>query len=299
MHFKQILVQFFQLLLLLILLLSPSQLPAQTPPGSDIFLIPLNTDGKSLTFGEPRNITARPGYDNQPAFTPDGGGVLYVSIREDGQADIYRYDITSGKTMQVTATAESEYSPTIMPGGAYFSCVRVEGDGTQRLWRFDLSGQNPKVLLEEVTGVGYHGWGDETTVGMFIVGEPHWFCLADIASGRADSLAAHVGRSIHLIPGRRALSFPQQSGENQWQIMQLNLDTREVTPLAQALPGSQDYVWTPEGAILMAQENRLYRWTEVGKQWELLQEFAQENMAALFRLALSPDRHYLSVVAGE
>lgn len=296
MRFKPILAQFFQVLLLLLL---STHLPAQTPPGSDIFLIPLSAEGKSLTFGEPRNITARPGYDNQPAFTPDGSGVLYVSIREDGQADIYRYEIASGKTVPVTATAESEYSPTIMPGGAYFSCVRVEGDGTQRLWRFDLNGQHPKVLLEEVTGVGYHGWGDETTVGMFIVGEPHWFCLADIASGQADSLATNVGRSIHPIPGRRALSFPQQSGENQWQIMQLNLDTREITPLTPALPGSQDYIWTPDGTILMAQENRLYRWTEVGKQWGLLQEFPQEGMAALYRLALSPDRRWLAVVAGE
>lgn len=297
MRFKLLLSQFFQVLVML--LLSSTLLPAQTPPGSDIFLIPLSAEGKSLTFGEPRNITARPGYDNQPAFTPDGSGVLYVSIREDGQADIYRYDIASGKIAQVTATAESEYSPTIMPGGKYFSSVRVEADGTQRLWRFDLNGKNPQVLLEEVTGVGYHGWGDETTVGMFIVGEPHWFCLADIASGRADSLAANIGRSIHPIPGRRALSFPQQSGENQWQIMQLNLDTREITPLTPALPGSQDYVWTPDGTILMAQENRLYRWTEVGKQWALLQEFPQENMAELFRLALSPDRRYLAIVAGE
>lgn len=292
-------IQCLQALCLLVLLFLYTHLPAQTPPGSDIFLIPLSAEGKSLTFGEPRNITARPGYDNQPAFTPDGSGVLYVSIREDGQADIYRYDIASGKTVPVTATAESEYSPTIMPGGKYFSSVRVEADGTQRLWRFDLNGENPQVLLEEVTGVGYHGWGDATTVGMFIVGEPHWFCLADIASGRADSLTANVGRSIHPIPGRRALSFPQQAGEHLWNIMQLNLDTREITPLTQALPGSQDYVWTPDGTILMAQGNRLYRWGEVGKQWELLREFAQEGMAALLRLALSPDRRYLAVVAGE
>src|SRR5258708_16942898 len=46
-----------------------------------------------VSVGVPVNVTARPGYDNQPFFLPNGRAFLYTSIREDSQADIYRYDI--------------------------------------------------------------------------------------------------------------------------------------------------------------------------------------------------------------
>src|SRR5690606_22657655 len=41
---------------------------ADAPPGTDIWVAPLHVDGAGVTVGEARNITARAGYDNQPAF---------------------------------------------------------------------------------------------------------------------------------------------------------------------------------------------------------------------------------------
>lgn len=74
-------------------------------------------------------------YDNRPAFTPDGTGLLFTSTRGGGtQTDISRYDIMSGETMRVTSTPESEYSPTVTPDEAHVSVIRVEADGTPRLW---------------------------------------------------------------------------------------------------------------------------------------------------------------------
>src|ERR1043165_5982756 len=94
---------------LFVLALVAGSLGAQRAPQPepDIYLIPLNP-GPSL--GRPINITRRAGYDNQPSFTPDGRSVLYTSTREDGQSDIYRYDIAAQTTARVTSTPESEYS---------------------------------------------------------------------------------------------------------------------------------------------------------------------------------------------
>ena len=58
----------------------------------------------------------------------------------------------------MTETVESEYSPTPLPAADGFSTVRVEQDGTQRLWAFDSSGGAPRLLLETIQPVGYHGW---------------------------------------------------------------------------------------------------------------------------------------------
>ncbi|MEK6597058.1 MAG: hypothetical protein AABY91_01900, partial [Gemmatimonadota bacterium] len=59
----------------------------QAPPSTDIWLI--RWGGKA---SDARNLTDRPGYDNQPSFSPDGRWVLYSSER-NGQTEIYRYDL--------------------------------------------------------------------------------------------------------------------------------------------------------------------------------------------------------------
>ncbi|HEV2765048.1 MAG TPA: hypothetical protein VGV38_18850, partial [Pyrinomonadaceae bacterium] len=119
---------------------SPSPTPTPAPPPStDIFLVEVVSRGSLWRFGRPRNVTAREGYDNQPHFEPGGGALLYTSIREDRQADIYRFDVRPGGAQtRVTATREDEYSPTPMPGGRFISVVRVEADKTQRLWKIPL-----------------------------------------------------------------------------------------------------------------------------------------------------------------
>ncbi|HEY2163027.1 MAG TPA: hypothetical protein VGH04_03515, partial [Gemmatimonadaceae bacterium] len=84
------------------------------PPATDIFLAPLSitsTDGRPV-IGKAVNVTSRPGYDNQPAFTPDSKSMLFTSIHEDGQSDIYRYDLGTKTIARVTSTPESEYSAT-------------------------------------------------------------------------------------------------------------------------------------------------------------------------------------------
>ena len=68
-------------------------LQANAPPATDIYVADLRTVGRKLTVATPVNVTKRPGYDNQPFFLPSGHAFLYTSIREDGQADIYRYDL--------------------------------------------------------------------------------------------------------------------------------------------------------------------------------------------------------------
>lgn len=65
----------------------------QGPPATDIYLADLRVARGRVTVDAPVNVTARPGYDNQPFFLPDGRAFLYTSVREDSQADIYRYDI--------------------------------------------------------------------------------------------------------------------------------------------------------------------------------------------------------------
>ena len=159
--------------MLLLVAVAGGGLQAQARPSTDVWVVPMHQTGGEVHFGDPRNVSKRKGYDNQPGFTPDGHAVLYTVIGDDGQADIWRYSLAGGRPRRITVTAESEYSATATPDGRGFSVIRVEADSTQRLWRFPLSGfGGPSLVLERVKPVGYHVWVGEHTLVLFVLGRP-------------------------------------------------------------------------------------------------------------------------------
>ncbi|UCG87038.1 MAG: PD40 domain-containing protein [Gemmatimonadota bacterium] len=277
----------------------PAAALAQGVPGSDIFLVSVDEKNGVLEFGKPANITDRDGYDNQPSFTPDGRSILYTSNRE-GQTDIYRYYIRTGATRQVTQTRpESEYSPAVIPSGNAFSVVRVESDSTQRLWQFGIDGGSPRVVLTQVKPVGYYAWGNDHMLGVFVLADSaiplSTLRLADTRSGRATIVAYNVGRSLHKVPGRNAISFTHRLPEL-W-IKEIDLDSRAVTPMIELLEGNEFYTWLPDGTALTARESTLFRWDPAGEaEWQAIADFAESGVTGISRLAASPGGDWLAMV---
>ncbi|HVQ30631.1 MAG TPA: hypothetical protein VMV21_13670, partial [Vicinamibacteria bacterium] len=181
----------------------PAPPPAAEPPATDIYLFGLQSRGGQPVLSPPRQVTDHAGYDNQPAFSPDGR-TLYFTSFASGQTDIQRYDLDRGQAEAVARTPESEYSPLPMPGGG-LSVVRAEADGTQRLWRLS-EGQPPELLLPDVKPVGYHAWGDASTLVLFVLGEPPTLQVVDRHQGKPEVVAKDVGRCLRPVPNRRAVA---------------------------------------------------------------------------------------------
>jgi WD40-like Beta Propeller Repeat len=298
-HFKIALSIVVAMLITSIAGLTQSQQQAR-PPGTDIFVVELSERGGRLGAGRPQNITRRPGYDNQPFFMPDGRSVLYTSIREDGQADIYRYDLEKGTTARVTETAEAEYSPTLMPDGKHISVIRVEADSTQRLWKFPLAGGKPSLVLEKTKPVGYHAWVDHKRVVVFILGTPNTLQLVDVATGKADVIASSVGRSIARIPGQPKVSFVHKLSADEWVIKDLDADSLKTGVITKTLSGSEDYAWTQRGDLLMAKGAKLFKLTpKKDGDWQEVADFSSEGVTAITRLAVSPKGNRVAFVANE
>ena len=272
---------------------APALTQAQAPDiGTDIWLARFTASG----LEGPINITARPGYDNQPAFTPDGKGILFTR-RDGNQTDIYLYDFTSRSSAAtpVTRTPESEYSPTVTPDGEAISVIRVEADMTQRLWRFDRKGQNPQLVLRDVKPVGYHAWSSDVLLALFVLGEPNTLQVADSRTGRSRVIAQRIGRSIHRIPGRDTISVLHIEGKTRT-IKELDTKTRRLTPIVRALDSAEgDYAWTPDGAILMSDGKRLMRWKQ-GGEWTEFADLSALGLAGASRMAVSPDGKWLALV---
>jgi hypothetical protein len=277
-----------------IALVAPA-LPAAAQTDTDIYLLDLDQAGARLAVvGAPFTVTDRPGYDNQPAFTPDSRGILYTSIR-DGQADTYRYDLATGRSTRVTATPESEYSPTPIPDTERFSVVRVEADETQRLWSFAADGSDPRLLLPDIAPVGYHAWITPDRLALFVLGDPATLQLAGLTAGAARVVASDIGRAIQPVPGRPAATFTQQV-EGEWWLRELAIETGEARSVVRLLGPDEYHVHTPAGAILAAHGSRIYQLRD-GRRWHEIADLARYGIGALSRLAVSPDGRLLAVVA--
>jgi len=287
------------LVIILIIVFCASSVLSQTAlPATDIYLVDMKMKSGRVEVGKPFKVTEWSGYDNQPMFLPDGKSLLYTSIRDDGQADIYQYTISENVLANVTKTFESEYSATVTPDGKFFSVIRVERDSTQRLWKFPLAGGEPSLVFEKVKPVGYQAWGDANTAALFVLGNPPTLQLADIRTGNAEVVAQSIGRSLHKIPKQEAISFVHKAGENEWLIKRLDLKTRTISTLAKTLPGSEDYAWTPQGILLMGKDAKLFQCDpKKNGEWQEIADFSSAGLKSITRLAVSPKGDRLATVA--
>jgi Tol biopolymer transport system component len=295
----------FDALLLAVLMQAapaPAPQPApQPPPATDVYLAALSpsADG-NIRVGDPENISKNPGYDNQPFFTTNGGSVLFTSMRDGKQTDIYEYPFATRSSRQLTSTSTSEYSPTPAPGGR-ISVIRVEADGTQRLWAFPAAGGDLSLVLNDVKPVGYHAWADDHTLVLFVLGEPATLQVANTTTGKAEVIGQRPGRCLARTPDGN-ISFVQKGAATEpWRIMVLNVATKHAEPLIETLKDREDYAWLPDGRLLMASGAKIFLWGKDSRVsvWQEVADLSSAGIRNITRLAVSPDGKRLAFVADE
>jgi Tol biopolymer transport system component len=280
------------------LLLSASAASAQAP-STDIFLAPLRRVRDSIIVGPAKNITNRPGYDNQPSFTPDSRAILYTSVGADAQSDIWRYDIAAKRTSQLTHTPESEYSATVMPGGRRMSVIRVEKDSTQRLWSFSLDGTDPQILLSAQKPVGYHAWLGPAKLVTFVLGTPATLHVID-SDGSGDTIRARdIGRALQRVPGKNAFSYTHRDSARAYSIMTQPVVGEGEAVVVKAPSDNEYHAWTPDGVLLTVSQGKLLRWNRAidsTSGWIPVADISA-GVKNISRLAVSPDGKWLVFAA--
>lgn len=266
---------------------------------TEIFLTDISkTDGEYIV-GKLKNITNHKGYNNQPSFAPGDKSIFYVSADEGKQTDVYQYNIDNGKSEQITNTNESEYSPTILSNGRYFSTVRVESDGkTQRLWKFGIDGTRPQLISKNIKDVGYHCWIDDTTLALFILGESFTLQLANLTTEETITYAENIGRCIQNIPNKKAISFVEKIDSLNWEIKEMDLESKEIITVVKTLAGCEDYTWTKDGDLLMPCAMELYKYSP-GKDstWIQIADFTKtKGIKSFYRIAINGLQNQIALV---
>ena len=289
------------------------ELSAQQPPATEIYLAPISISKEAITVGAAKNATNNPAYDNQPGFLPDSSAFLFSSVRDGKPHDIYRYEIASGAIKQVTSVLEGEYSPTVTPDSKTFSAIRIEEDKTtQRLWRFNLDGSNPQ-LVDKTLKVGYHVWVDATHVAVFVLsdgqGQPNTLQYVDTTTGKAEIIDKSIGRSLHMRPGTKSVSYIAKPAGGAWLVNEFDPNTKKISTITPTLDRVEDCVWLPDGRLLMATGSMLKVWTPGalrqaqgavslpnGGAWTDVKDLGP-GLDRITRMAVSPDGKWLAFVA--
>lgn len=265
-------------------------------PDCDIWLLDIKDSAGQISFHNPKNITNRRGYDNQPAFSPDGKFMLY-SFQKDsaGQTDIYKYDFKTNKHYPFRETASSEYSPTFTPDGKHVSVVMVEKDSTQRLWQFPLTGGGePTCVMKNIAPVGYHTWINKDSVALFILTKPSFTLqIFNIALQKPALVADSVGRCMRM-KGRK-LWFTTRSGRFN-RVFEISFHDKRATLLG--MQESEDYCFYKENQVWSLSENSIVSGFMDSKEGAAeIADLAKFGITKPSRLTVSPDGKKLAVVS--
>lgn len=277
---------------LLLAILAKAQLP-----DTDIFLADIKNDHGIISFSTPVNITHRKGYDNQPYFTPDGKSILYVSVIDTTQSDVYRYDISSKKISRVTDTKESEYSPSLLADGKSISVVRVDKDSGQRFYNLDLKNPFKATVIHGTDSIGYYCWINDSILSMFILGNAMTLQTLNIHTGERKLVASDIGRCLKLSPDKKNLLFVIKQNETEWSLFRMDAVTSLMTKVVQTLKGSEDFAVLPDGTFLMGSDGKLFRYKPGSdKDWEPIADFTT-TIQSFYRISVDSKGSRIAFVA--
>ncbi|MCP9767520.1 hypothetical protein EGI22_06325 [Lacihabitans sp. LS3-19] len=265
------------------------QVAAFSQNGTEIYLLEIQKTSDGFSTINPRNISNRTGYDNQPSFHPKKT-LIYFSSQNNGQTDIWSYNYGSKKLTQITNTEDSEYSPTVTPDEKFLTCiVQRKSNGDQDLVKFSLKDpRKTEIILEsQKTGkIGYHAWSTQSDLIAFVLGEPNTLQQFDLQTKKGKILGTNIGRSLHYIPSKKSFSFVEKDGEN-WKIKLLDPKTGQISMYADALAESDQYnAWDKDGILFGSKNDELFYLKEKSKTWKNVSLPADLQKNKISRIAI-------------
>ena len=201
----------------------------------------LSPDGKTIAFaalgdiylmpvgGKPRNITHDAAYDTDPAWSPDGGTLVYSSDKAGGLLQLFLYDVKSGRERQLTHISTQPICPAFSPDGKRIAYLDVDG-----MWR-----RAGVAVVDVASGAISH-----VHASIFAPGAPTWS-----PDGSRIAVAMVAPYSTRYREGTNQVLTLSSTGtaansDDKWYapVPNLSIDSR----------GGNGPVWSPDGARMAA-----------------------------------------------
>jgi ketosteroid isomerase-like protein len=253
-----------------------------------------------------RNVSNDPGYDNQPAFFPDGKTMVYTS-ETTGLADTglglhaFLVDLDTGARAPLPGARG--FSPTPTADGRNLMMLREGG-----VWLHGLDGEELRALTDTKTA-GYYARFDDRTYVLFMNEKERRIVIYDARAKSLDTMATGANTAPYRVPGQDAVTFvaeepfprPENAeGVTRTQFLRrLDVKARKVTTLA-TIPfatGGQ-HLWTSRGTILMASGPAIYEWSPARPdEWKVVYRAEHPDLQGLSRIAINPKGDHIALVS--
>jgi serine/threonine protein kinase/Tol biopolymer transport system component len=203
-------------------------------------------------------LTAYPGIEAWPTFSPDGNQVAFVwSGEKQDNWDIYVKLIGPGTSLRLTTDPARDLFPSWSPDGRWIAFVRYPEGPKSRLILVSALGGPERVLPEEGIGGGQLSWSPDNK--WIFAGQQSQIVMISAETGERRVVTSPPPGASDLQPavspdGRR-LSF-MRLGTIRWalSVQRLTTDYRpEGEPFEVPLPNLYAYypAWTPDGRDIL------------------------------------------------
>jgi len=268
-------------------------------PETEIHIFDLTLKDGFYTLNNGMNISNNQGYDNQPYFTENSKSVLFVSMRDGKQTDVFEYNLKTKKTTQLTDTPHSEYSPKTMGDTGNVSFVSEGFNPYQSVWQLDKKNNKQSWLLNSKEPVGYYQHNEST--GDVLFWSRYGFSVQYLNIKRNESRFVSgnaIASSPQQILNSGRFSFVHRQSNGEVWIKAFNPKDFSITPIAPIYDANYDYAWAPNGDILRFENNRLSVWPvgNKGEKWKIGQDLTKEFKGKIGRLSVSANGKHIALV---
>lgn len=279
-------------------IITSAALAQQSIPHTDIYLVPIQNEKGTITYGEGIKLNAPGYYSNQPLFSNNSKTLYFTCISDSFKADLFECDLKKFEMKPFLTTPKTaEYSLQYTPDVKSFSFVRVEEDNTtQTLYFYNPKTKETKALSNPGQQVGYYCWNNAQSLMLYLLKGENQFELIRYNLGNGDS------KLIDQNPGRCVWRNAQDGNiyyvnkGNNYKLMQYN-PANEMPGEYEKMPGKiEDFTISSKGDFLCGLDGKLMKLDVVNGEWNELADFSQKPYGKFYRLAISPDGQWLALV---
>jgi hypothetical protein len=245
-----------------------------------------------------KNISNHRGYDNQPAFLPDGASLLFTTEAanlDDTGLGVHavRYDFATGRSTPLPLARG--FSPTPAKDGQIM-LLRQGG-----VWLHDARGKLLRALTDTKEAGYFYRFEDDRWV-LFMNDKDRRIVLYDPVTHALETMITGAITAPYRVPGDRAVTFVVQTkvaDKDTLTLHRLDVDTKRVTTLATIpFPTGGHHVWTPRGTIFIASANTIHEWDpRRPTEWPIVYRFDDPDLQGITRIALSPAADRIALVS--
>ncbi|HEX4561045.1 MAG TPA: Ig-like domain-containing protein, partial [Gemmatimonadales bacterium] len=252
----------------------------------------------SLT--ELRRVTNDSGPEVEPAFSPDGSRIVFMSTR-DGIAQLYLMDADGTNRLRLTNRQQPDQRPVFGADGqsvVFQSTREGKKDGLEQIWTVNVDGTGLKVLTDSGANRQPTVSPDGQTIAFISNREnktPHVWLMARDGSNQRAFIRGGTQRELEphfLKDGSLAFLVQRKdAGRDVTQVMKADLAAGTVTPLSGTDLAIFGYGVSPAGdmlALLVNAEGRR------GRLQVYVQPVSATGNAAAVPVPIAPNEQMLS-----